>query len=99
MTYLKRYLDNHVFRDSIIPDILIHDYPTDSNCHGSTSMESIFDIKTLRVDKNSSFYKQLPTGLARRATDTKVNTVRRDYMRRAEKLDIEFTDEDIIKPF
>ena len=97
--YLKRYLDNHALKDSIIPDILIHDYHSDSNSHGPRSMESIFDIKTLRVDKNSSFYKQLPTGLARRAIDTKVNTVRRDYMRRAEKLDIECTDDNITKPF
>ena len=99
VTYLNKYLDNHALRDSIIPDILVHDYKGDSNSHGSGSMEAIFDVKTLRVDKSSNFYKQLPNGLARRATDTKVNTVRRDYMRRAEKLDLECTDDDSTKPF
>jgi len=50
-------------------------------------MEAIFDIKTLRIDKNEDFYSETRRTF-RRAVDTKVERVRRLYMLAAEKLDI-----------
>ena len=48
---IEKYVNLHQRRDAIIPDILIHDHPSDRNAAGASSMEAIYDIKTLRIDK------------------------------------------------
>jgi len=48
-------------------------------------MEAIYDIKTLRIDKRQAFYSETRKRNFRRAVDTKVLRVRKDYMTRAEK--------------
>jgi len=35
----------------IIPDILIHNFPSDSNGHGNALIAAITDVKTARIDK------------------------------------------------
>ena len=93
---LAAYLRLHSRKDAIIPDILAHDFPADANGSGARCMEAIFDIKTLRVDRQAHFYRDQPPDPAqhRRATDRKLLTVRRDYQRRAEKLDISCSNDD-----
>ena len=49
-------------------------------------MNAIFDVRTLRIDKNGDLYTD-KRRIFRRAVDTKVMRVQRDYMMRAEKLD------------
>ena len=61
-------------------------------------MESIFDIKTLRVDNNHRYYAFHNDGEHKRATDIKMKDVRRDYTRRSEKLDIKCTNDDGTPP-
>lgn len=41
---IDRYLNLHQKKDAIIPDILVHNYPTDNNSAGARNMEAIFDI-------------------------------------------------------
>ena len=84
---IDRYLNLHRRKDAIIPDILVHNHPSDNNAAGARNMEAIFDIKTLRIDKNEDFYSETRRTF-RRAVDTKVERVRRSYMLAAEKLDI-----------
>ena len=50
-------------------------------------------MKTLRIDKTRRYYTNHTTNRTRRrAIDTKMNDVRRDYWRRCEKLDRESND-------
>ena len=84
---IKRYLNLHHLEDAIILDILVHNHPSDTNSVGARNMKAIFDIKTLRIDKNEDFYKEIGRRF-RRAVDTKVLRVRRSYMLKAEELDI-----------
>ena len=93
---LAAYLRLHSRKDAIIPYILAHDFPADANGSGARCMEAIFDIKTLRVDRTAHYYRDQPPDAAHhyRATDRKLATVRRDYQRRAEKLDITCTRDD-----
>jgi len=72
-------------KDFIIPDILVHDHPKDDNAAGTRHIEAIFDVKTLHVDKNKYYYSE-NVRIFRRAVDTKVGSVRRDYARRVEEL-------------
>ena len=69
------------------------------NGNGARNMEAIFDVKTMRVDKQRSFYTQKIGKDFVRATDKKVKSVRREYMRRCEKLDIKHTNDDGTHPF
>ena len=91
---LDKYLNLHRRQDAIIPDLLVHDYVGDLNAHGANFVEAIFDIKTLRIDKNQKYYSEKPNrNPSKRATDIKTKDVRRDYQRRCEKLDIECTND------
>jgi len=85
---IEKYINLHQRRDAIIPDILVHNHPGDRNAVGACHIESIYDIKTLRVDKSQAFYSETRKRNFRRAVDTKVMRVRKEYMTRAEKLDI-----------
>ena len=55
--------------------------------------------KTLRIDKNGQFYPINRNRITRKGVEVRVNTVKRDYMRRAEKLDISCNNEINTKPF
>ena len=55
-TLLRRYLDEFERKNAIIPDILVDNYIPDSTANGATVSQASFDIKTLRIDKNSIFY-------------------------------------------
>jgi len=83
---IKAYLRLCRKKDKIRPDIIIHNHPKDANSAGTRKMNAIFDVKNLRIDKNEDFYSDTRR-IFRRAVDTKVLRVRRDYMMRAEKLD------------
>jgi len=85
---IEKYINLHQRRDAIIPDILVHNHPGDRNAAGARHIEAIFDIKTLRIDKSQAFYSETRKRNFRRAVDTKVLRVRKEYMTRAEKLDI-----------
>ena len=91
---LDKYLDLHKRQDAIIPDLMICDYIGDINASRARNMGSIYDIKTLRVDKNQKIYTKHSSQDSHRATYTKTKDVRRDYMRRCEKLDIKCTNDD-----
>jgi hypothetical protein len=52
-----------VSKDAIIPDILIHNYPSDTNGHGNAVIAAITDVKTVRVDKGQN---KLPSRGTRR---------------------------------
>ena len=95
---LKKYLKLQRKKDFIIPDILVHDHPKDGNAAGSRHMEAIFDVKTLRIDKNKYYYSENVLS-NRRAVDTKVRSVRRDYARRAEELDEKCAEDYTTHPF
>ena len=38
----RPYIDAHVSKDAIIPDILIHNYPSDANGNGGAAVPAIF---------------------------------------------------------
>ena len=48
---------------------------------------TIFDVKTLRMDKAGTYYPTFLERMYRQAVEIKFGTVRRDYMHRTEKLD------------
>ena len=50
---LARYMELHSHKDAIIPNILVHNFPSDRNENRAVSVEAIFDVKTLRIDKNA----------------------------------------------
>jgi hypothetical protein len=54
----REYQRSHTRKDTIIPDMLVHNYLPDINANGKCSMPAIFDVKTLRVDKNLIIYNQ-----------------------------------------
>ena len=55
----REYQQLHTRKDVIIPDMLgVHNYLRDVNANGKCSMPAIFDVKTLRVDKNLVIYNQ-----------------------------------------
>jgi hypothetical protein len=54
----REYQRSHTRKDAIIPDMLVHNYLPDVNANGKCSMPAIFDVKTLRVDKNLIIYNQ-----------------------------------------
>ena len=56
---IDRYLNLRQKKDAIIPDILLHNHPTDENSTGVRNMEAIFDIKPLRIDINKVFYSEI----------------------------------------
>ena len=68
------------------PDIIIHNNLKDANSSGVRDTNAIFDVKSLRIDKNGHFYSD-NRKIYRRAVDTKVMRVRIDLMMLAEKLD------------
>ena len=74
---IDKYLTLYHKKDCIIPDILVHDHPKDTNAAGARHMEAIFDVKTLRIDKDRYYYTENRRNF-RRAADTKVGSVRRD---------------------
>ena len=54
----REYQRSHTRKDAIIPDMLVHNYLPDVNANGKCSMPAIFNVKTLRVDKNLIIYNQ-----------------------------------------
>ena len=85
-------------KDYIIPDILVHDHPKDGNAAGARHMDAIFDVKTLHVDKHKYYHSENVCNF-RRAVNTKVGSVRRDYARRAEELDEKCAEDYTTHPF
>ena len=59
----SKYQRAHTRKDAIIPDMLVHNYLPDVNANGKCSMPAIFDVKTLRVDKNLIIYNQGKGGM------------------------------------
>ena len=55
---LDRYLNLHRRQHAILPDLLVHDYAGDLNAQGAGFVEAIFNIKTLRIDKNQKHYSE-----------------------------------------
>jgi len=55
--FLKLYCDSQVSKDVIIPDILIHNFPSDTNGHGNAVITAITDVKTVRIDKAQNNYR------------------------------------------
>lgn len=55
---IQKYINIHQLKDSIIPGILIHNHPNDTNSAGIQNMTATFDKKTLRIDKNETFYAE-----------------------------------------
>ena len=92
---LDKYLDLHKRQDTIKPDLMILDYIGDIKANGARSIAAIFDIKTLRVEKNRRFYTNHIIKDPRRATNTNTKDFRRDYMIRCEKLDIKCTNDEV----
>lgn len=84
---MKKYLNLRQKKVFAIPEILVHDDPKNSNAAEAHHMEAMFDVKTLRIDKNRYFYMENIMNFWR-AVDTKVGTVMRDYVRRAERITI-----------
>ena len=86
---IKKYVTLHRKNDAIIPDILVYNQPGDHNAggEGARFVESIYDIKTMRIDKAQSFYSETKKRNFRRAVDAKVIRVRKEYQTRSEKLD------------
>ena len=54
----REYQRSHTRKDAIIPDMLVHNYLPDVNANGKCSMPAIFDVNTLRVDKNLVVYNE-----------------------------------------
>jgi hypothetical protein len=49
----REYQRSHTRKEAIIPDmVLVHNYLPDVNANVKCSKPAIFDVKTLRVDKN-----------------------------------------------
>ena len=71
---IKAYLRLCRKQDKMRPDIIIHNHPKDANSTGAREMNAIFDVKTLRIDKNGDFYTD-KRRIFRRAVDTKVMRV------------------------
>jgi len=44
---MDQYINIHTTHDAIISDLLVHDYPVDTNCSGARNVEVIFDVNTL----------------------------------------------------
>jgi hypothetical protein len=59
----REYQRAHTRKDAIIPDMLVHNYLPDINGNSKCSMPAIFDVKTLRVDKNLIIYNQGKGGM------------------------------------
>ena len=85
---INAYTVMHTTRDSIIPDLLMHNFPSDLNGNGAWSMEAIFDIKTLWIDKNVQLYANRRTGTSHTSTNMKATKVQKGYQRQAVKLDM-----------
>ena len=99
--YLKLYRDSQVSKDAIIPDILIHNYPSDTNGHGNAVIAAITDVKTVRVDKGQNNYRPGVQGgqSIMRAVKKKTGYTRNAYLKKAMKLDEKFAPGDINRPF
>ena len=92
-------LDLHTRKNAIIPDLLVHNFPSDWNRNSAVSVETIFNIKTLWINRSEFFYRTLHARTAPRATATKVRNVRHGYLTVAEKLDISCTVDNGTAPF
>jgi hypothetical protein len=90
-----------VSKDAIIPDILIHNYPSDTNGHGNAVIAAITDVKTVRVDKGQNNYRPGVQGgqSIMRAVKKKTGYTRNAYLKKAMKLDNKFAPGDINRPF
>ncbi len=99
--YLESYCTQHSSVNTIIPDILIHNYKDASGNNRNACMPAIIDVKTLRVDKNQTMYKAgIHGGRAiKKAVEKKSDQVRTDYKTRVGKLDDKFAPNDQHKPF
>ena len=81
---MARYNSLHA-KEAIIPDILVHNYPLKARGVGHLNGEAIFDIKTVRIDKNGTIYPRSERRMKRRGVDSKLEKVQREYSTRAEK--------------
>ena len=96
----REYQRSHTRKDAIIPDMLVHNYLPDVNANGKCSMPAIFDVKTLRVDKNLVIYNQGKGGKkVVRAVKKRVRSTRLSYLNRAKQLDEKLAAGDDSKPF
>ena len=48
--------------DTTTPNLLIHDYLGGVNGYGACNMENIYNVKSLWIDKEGSFYSLKGTG-------------------------------------
>ncbi len=96
------YIHDQHSKDAIIPDILVHNYPPDTNSNGNAVVPAIFDVKMVRVDKRGDKYKAGVPGLGRqvdRAVKKVATACRRSCLRKAGKLDAKFATDDPTHPF
>ena len=96
---LARYLELHPYKDTMIPDLLVHQFPSDQNRNGAVSVELIYDTKTICIDKHKENNHTLSTSTSPRVTTTKVHSVCCSYLTAAEKLGIACTGNDGTAPF
>ena len=99
--FLRRYCDSQVSKDAIIPDILIHNYPSDANGHGNAVIAAITDVKTVRIDKAQSNYRPGVHGGREiiPAVEKKAGATRTSYLKRSMKLDDKLALGEASKPF
>ena len=73
----REYQRSHTRKDTIIPDMLVHNYLPDVNANRKCSMPAISDVKTLQIDKNLVIYNQVKGGAkAVRAVKKRVRSTR-----------------------
>mmetsp|Transcript_5394 Transcript_5394/g.5918 ORF Transcript_5394/g.5918 Transcript_5394/m.5918 type:complete len:374 (-) Transcript_5394:71-1192(-) len=90
---LKEYVRKFRHKDAVIPDILIHNYSPDVNASGASTMQAIFDVKTIRVDKPNAatgqgvMYKTTLQAFEKPATEIRATGCRRQYATHTSKLD------------
>ena len=92
---LAAYIRLHSRKNAIIPDILAHDFPADTNVSSASCMKAIFDIETLCVDRTAVFYCAQPPDSKQHthASNHKLCCVRHDYQRCAENIDVSRTND------
>jgi len=101
----KEYMRTYEKKDAIIPDILIHNYSTDVNANGATTMQAIFDVKTVRVDKTirltgqGRLYKTTAHAFENPAAEIRSADCRKQYGTSATTLDTKLGTTDNPKPF
>ena len=53
---INEYLHLHSTHDTIIPALLVHNFPNDANIDVARNNDAIFNVETLELDKIGVFY-------------------------------------------